>query len=500
MSERPQFAAVDLGSNSFHMVVARMEDGRLEVIDRIKECVGLAAGLGPGHVLDDDTRQSALQCLSRFGERLSGIGPRSVRAVGTSTLRRASNTSDFLHEAQAALGHRIEVISGQEEARLVYLGVSRSVPDLPRRRLVVDIGGGSTELILGQGARPLERDSLQVGHLRWTLKFFKDTPWTEEAWDAARTRARLELGGLKRRYRSLGWEAAYGSSGTARSIEAILLGNGWTDQGITAGGLRRLRDVILKHGTPEKLLAAGLAGLTPDRAPVIAGGAAILTAVFETLDIEMMTASTGALREGVLHDLIGRAHDDDSRDETIAALQARYAVDRAHAARLFRTARGLLDQVAEAWSIDPAEGTRLLHWAASVLEVGLSVNHSGYHKHGAYLVSNADLPGFSKDDQRLLAALVLGHRRKLLRERIAEFVGPARLGMVMRLIVLLRIAVRLHRTRSSRALPHIEATTDGDRLTLRFPPGWLDEHPLKRADLLDEASLLPGSGFELGLE
>jgi exopolyphosphatase/guanosine-5'-triphosphate,3'-diphosphate pyrophosphatase len=499
MTAPSQIAAVDLGSNSFHMVVARYEDGKLAVMDRIREQVGLAGGLDKDHNIEPQAWSRALECLERFGERIHEVPSTAARAVGTSTLRRAKNSAAFLIEAERALGHPIELISGQEEARLVYLGVDRSVPELPRRRIVVDIGGGSTELILGEGNRAVERDSVQMGHLRWTVKYFPDGRFTRDRFAAARTRGQIELGGLMRRYRSLGWEVAYGSSGTARAIEEIGRANGWSDGGITPRSLRKLEQLILRAGSVNALIARGVPGLNPDRAAVIAGGLSILSAVFETLHIHEMTASQGALREGVLHDLLGRIRHDDARDVTIESFQRRYSVDREHAARVQRTAVALFQQVADTWGIDPSAGQQMLSWAALLHEVGLSVNHSGYHKHGAYLLQFADMPGFSRADQAMLSMLVGSHRRSLHLDKTSAgtTLGPAQQQLALQLAVLLRLAVRLHRTRSSRPLPKISLTLAGDELTMRFPPGWLDEHPLRRADLVDEATLLTAIGLTL---
>jgi len=499
MPDSHHFAAVDLGSNSFHMVVARYEDGHLHIIDRLRERVALAGGLDDKHNLDEATRARALACLSRFGERIADVPRAAARAVGTSTLRRAKNSGEFLVDAERALGHPIELISGQEEARLVYLGVSRSVPEFPHRRIVVDIGGGSTELIVGDGANPLERDSVQMGHLRWTLKFFPDGVFTAKALAEARTRAQIELGGLKRRYRALGWEVAYGSSGTARAIETIGQAAGWSDGGITPASLAALQAAIVDAGSVAALKQAGIPGLSADRAEVIAAGVAILSGVFETLQIEEMTASQGALREGVLHDLLGRSRQEDARDTTIQSFQRRYSVDVAHAARVERTALTLFHQISDTWEIDRLDGQRFLSWACLLHEVGLSVNHSGYHKHGAYLLGNADMPGFSRADQALLAAVVGNHRRKLSRDRFTDSIGPTQREVALRFTVLLRLAVRLHRTRSARSLPPIVIATKGNDITLRFPSGWLTDHPLKGADLEDEASLLPSVGFSLTL-
>ena len=496
MTTPDQLAVIDLGSNSFQMVVARSDRGQLNVVDRLREPVRLASGLDAAGELDELTRARALACLSRMGERLGELPTTAVRAVGTNTLRRAKNSRDFLREAESVLGHKIEIISGKEEARLIYQGAARNLPEYPRRRLVVDVGGGSTELVLGHGKDPVERDSIQVGHLRWQNKFFS-TKATAKAFRKAETRARLELGGLKRRYRALGWEIAVGSSGTVRAVDAILAGQGWAERGVTREGLDRLTDLIIAARTPSGLITRGLTGLSPDRAQVLAGGVAILKAIFDTLYLEELTASQGSLREGVLYDLIGRIHHDDARDATIDSLQRRYSIDRQHAARVERTALTLFHQVCAPWSLSRLEGQRFISWAALLHEVGLSVNHSGYHKHSAYLIKHGDMPGFSRDDQEMLSAIVAGHRRKLTRDRLAPYVGPARLPTALKLTTVLRLAARLHRTRSSRSLPDILLAAEGMTLTMTYPPGWLDEHPLKRADLEDEASILRAAGITL---
>ena len=493
-----QLAVIDLGSNSFQMVVARSDQGQLVVVDRLRDPVGLARGLGADNELDAATSARALESLSRMGERLREVPTAAVRVVGTNTLRRAKNSRAFIEEAEAVLGHPIEIISGREEARLIYQGAARHLPEYPRRRLVIDVGGGSTELILGHGKEPVERDSIQIGHLRWALKFFGDGA-TPEAFKDAETRARLELGGLKRRYRALGWEIAVGSSGTTRAVDTICAAAGWTERGVTRAALTKLTDTIIAARTPAGLMARNLTGLSADRAQVIAGGVAILSAIFDTLHLDEMVASQGSLREGVLYDLHGRIHNDDARDTTIDALQRRYSIDRPHAARVERTALSLFHQVATPWGLERLEGQRFISWAALLHEIGLSINHSGHHKHGAYLIKHTDMPGFSRDDQEMLSAIVSGHRRKLTADRMAPFVGPARLPVALKLTTILRLAGRLHRTRSSRPLPDVVLAAERKTLTMTFPQGWLDEHPLKRADLEDEALILRSAGITLQL-
>ncbi|NUP94808.1 MAG: Ppx/GppA family phosphatase [Planctomycetaceae bacterium] len=486
-------AAVDLGSNSFHMVVAKLDHDELRVIDRLRERTALAEGLDDGDRLKAKVAERAIDCLGRFGQRLAHMPVDSVRAVGTNTLRRMRESRAFLQKAQAALGHRIEVISGREEARLIYLGVSHAHSDDSRRRLVVDIGGGSTECILGEGLDILESDSLQMGCVGWTVRHFPDGAITRERMEKAQIAAGLELQGLARRYKRLGWESAIGSSGTIVACEEMLRSAGWSEGGIDAKGLRKLRRALVEAGHVSKLQ---LPALQADRAGVLAGGVAVLSAIFKILDIDELHASPGALREGVLHDLLGRMRHEDVREPTIRSFARRYHVDLEQAGRVERTSLALLAQVAAGWELESAAHERTLSWAARLHEIGLGISYSGYHRHGAYIVANADMNGFSKQDQQQLAALIESHRRKpdpaLFQALPTDLQEPT-----LRLAVLLRLAARLHRSRSPRALPELSLFVRKRELRMEFAEGWLAEHPLSRADLDEEAGQLTQLGVEL---
>ena len=494
VSPETTLAAVDLGSNSFHMIVARLEHGLPVVIDKIRENIRLADGLDSNKNLTSDAQARALLCLQRFGERVRDLPENCVRVVGTNTLRKARNSREFLAEARRVLGKDIEVIPGREEARLIYLGVAHSIDRDAERRLVVDIGGGSTELIVGERFEPLERDSMQMGCVRFTQKFFPDGVLSKQAMDKARLAARLEVRGAEERYRSLGWDRAYGASGTIRSIDAILRASGLASDAITAEGLKGLRAAIVQAGHSDKL---SLPELSADRRPVLAGGVAVLSGLFDALGIERMVASSGALREGLLYDLLGRIRSEDVRDRTIRIFQTRYNVDRGFSARLQRTVLNLFDQGADAWKIDARAGRQFLSWATQLHEIGLSVSHSGYHRHGAYLLRNSDMRGFSQDDQELLAAVVLGHRRRVSRARLGGVLPERRVELALRLTVFLRVARRLHRSRGSRTIPRIDAEFGESSICLRLPEEWLRANPLTRADLEDEATVLAGAGIEL---
>jgi exopolyphosphatase/guanosine-5'-triphosphate,3'-diphosphate pyrophosphatase len=485
-------ASLDLGSNSFHMVLARVAGGEVTVVNRVKEPVRLAAGLDGNDELDDDAMERGLACLERFGQMVRDFKPANMRAVGTNTLRRARNRAAFVERAEKVLGHPIEIISGVEEARLVYLGVAHSVADDDGgNRIVVDIGGGSTECILGEAFTPLERDSLYMGCVSYTNRFFKDGKIDKKRFAAARLAAAVELEPLRRPYRTLGWSGALGSSGTIGAVDAVLREAGRGP--MTPDSLRWLEEELRSAG---KISAINLPGLKRERVAVLPGGLAILQAIFESFSVDRMTFSSGALREGILYDLLGRIRHEDRRDQTIRAFQERYSVDRRQAARVERTAVALLNAVADSWDLEDDAERKLLVWAARLHEVGMAISYRSYHKHGAYLLRHSDMAGFSIDDQVLLSTLVRAHRRKMGEETFAE-VGPQRAAPARRLAALLRVAVVVHRSRRSRRELSLITSADEDTLALSFPDGWLDDHPLTRADLALEAKHLGRVGITL---
>jgi len=487
-------AGLDLGSNSFHMVVARVVQGQVHVVDRLRDRVQLGAGLDQGRNLTPEAERKALACLERFGQRLRDLPSANVRAVGTNTLRQAKNARDFLERAETALGHPIEVISGREEARLVYLGVAHDLSDDAGRRLVVDIGGGSTECILGERFEPLETDSLYMGCVSYSLRFFPEGRIRREDFRAAEIAARVELQTIERRYRSLGWDHAIGSSGTIVAIDEVLRASGWGET-ITHRGLKRLKKALLQA---ESVAKVELPGLPPDRANVFPGGVAILSAVFDAFGLESMTAATGALREGLLYDLLGRFRHEDVRDQTIRRFVTNHHVDVEQAARVERTALQFLEQVDKSWEIGDAGSRRFLAWAARLHEIGLSVAHSGYHKHGAYLLEHADMPGFSRDDQLLLATLVLNHRRKFSREAFRRL-PTGRMKSALRLCALLRLAVCLNRSRGAAEVPRARLWARGGSLQVAFPGSFLEENSLAAADLAGEVGRFDSAGLVLEL-
>jgi exopolyphosphatase/guanosine-5'-triphosphate,3'-diphosphate pyrophosphatase len=487
-------AAVDLGSNSFHLQVGRVVEGQIYPLDSMREALRLGAGLTADKRIDRATQARALEALARFGERLRGLPPSAVRAVGTNTLRVAKNAAQFLREARAALGFPIEVIAGREEARLIYLGVSHSLPPAQHRRLVVDVGGGSTEFIIGTGFEPQLTESLYMGCVSWSLRFFPDGKVDKSGLRSAEIAARQELSGMVREYSALGWEEAVGSSGTARAIEEILRENEYAESGITHDGLQKLRSLLLKQ---ERADPKRIPGLRDSRAAVLPGGVAILCAVFEALGIETMAVSEGALRHGVLYDLLGRAQHSDMREATVAQFMRRYHVDAAQAERVRAVSLEIFDALAASLHDDERDdhSSRLaLDWAARLSEIGLSIAHAQYHKHSAYVLSHADMPGFSRMEQQRLARVVLAHRGKLTKVQDAGLEGADWL-----LVFALRVATLLTRSRTDVRVPHLSVAMDEAGFSLALPQAWLDENPLSADALESEAGHWKAVGMKLAV-
>ena len=380
MARHETLAAVDLGSNSFHLEIGRVVDGQIYPLDAVREVVRLGAGLTAEKRIDRATQAAAIEALAKFGERLRGFHKAAVRAVGTNALRVAKNAPQFLREARATLGFPIEVISGREEARLIYLGVAHSMPaarsENPARRLVVDIGGGSTEFIIGTGLEPLLTESLYMGCVSYSLKYFSEGKIDKSRMKAAELAASQELATLVKEYRDAGWDEAVGSSGTARSLENILRANEFADEGLTREGLQRLKSLLLKE---EEADPDRIAGLRPNRAPVLPGGLAIMIAAFDALGLESVKVSEGALRHGVLYDLLGRVQHRDMREATVAQFMRRYHVDAAQAERVKALALKIYDALTPGADREDDPDRLMLEWAARLAETGLSIAHAAYH-------------------------------------------------------------------------------------------------------------------------
>jgi len=491
METSPNIAAVDLGSNSFRLQVGRVVDDQIYPLDSLREPVRLAAGLTADKHLDDAAQARAIECLKRFGERLRGMPPGAVRAVGTNTLRVAKNAREFMPRFEAALGFPIEVVAGREEARLIYLGVAHSLPATPEKRLVVDIGGGSTEFIIGAGNQPHKLESLYMGCVGYSLRYFPDGRISKSNMKQAELAARIEVETIRKQFSRKHWQQAVGSSGTARAIGDILEANGWSASGITGDGMERLRGALLKAGDAAKV---ALPGLREDRVAVLPGGFAIMSAIFAELDVEHMALANGAMRQGILWDMIGRTHHRDMRELTVRQFMKRYHVESNHAHRVERLALKLFEQLAGGDKAQREYPMLMLSWAARLHEIGFTVAHTGYHKHSAYIIGHADMPGFSKMEQAQLSLLVLAHRGSLDKLR-----GMVEKDVDWTLLVALRLAALLHRSRSEVRLPPIHASKKKGTFIVDLDVRWLAANPLTATELRDEIKAWNKLGIELSV-
>ncbi len=486
-------AAVDLGSNSFHMIVCRIQHGQLVVVDRLRETVRLAAGIDADSNLSPEAQGRALACLTRFGQRLAQLPSNCIRIVGTNTLRKARNSVQFIKAAEAVLGHSIEVIAGVEEARLIYLGVAHNTAADKHRRLVIDIGGGSTELIIGEQFNPLHMDSLHMGCVSISEFFFPGGVLSNKAIKAAEIAALQEIAPVMEQYKKLTWQSTIGASGTIRAIDRITSAAGWSKSGISRDALKQIIHHMRECDHISKL---NLPELDIERAPVLPGGVIILWTIFKALNIDELRVSESALREGLIHDLLGRIHHEDVRSASVNALLDRYHSDREQIIRVTSTARHCFEQLCDDWGFDSEEDLQWLQWAISLHEIGLDISHSGYQKHGAYVIENADLAGFSREEQRYLALLVLAHRRKFPDKEFKNL-SEIQTKTAKRLAIILRISILLHRSRSTAPLPDFTLHAKGKNLTVSFPSQWLANQPLTEADLQQEAIFLASADITL---
>ncbi len=482
LPEGSLLAAVDLGSNSFHLIIAKIEHGEMRPVEVLAEKVQLGAGLVDGR-LSPEAIERGLDCLSRFAQLLESVEPERVRVVGTNALRVAKNRYEFTIPARRILGTRIDVIYGREEARLVYLGVAHSLADDASSRLVIDIGGGSTELIIGERFEPQRLESLQMGCVSYGKSSFPDGRISKENYLSAYNRARVQVYHIRHRYNASHWEECVGSSGTLQAIEGIITVNGWGEGGIQRKGLAKLEKKLLKFDTMEEI---ELNGLAAQRRNVILPGVAITSALFDGLGIEHMRPSKGALREGVIYDLMGRLSHEDVRERTINALMQRYSVDTDTAEIVERRTRTFFTATRMSWQLSTSDWD-LLHWAARTHEIGMAISHKHFNRHSAYLLRNADLPGFSQEEQEQLALLVLGHRGKLNQGLFAELAESDQLRMRY-LLCIMRLAACFKYVEKLAVLPDFSVLASEGSLSLDFPQGWLEEHPLTAWELEQEQS------------
>ncbi|MFV1872455.1 MAG: exopolyphosphatase [Oleiphilus sp.] len=492
-NESPEYiAAVDLGSNSFHMVVAKLSHGEVRVIDKLGEKVQLAAGINELGEFSEEAKTRAFDCLSRFGQRIKGLDSSAVQIVGTNALRAAKHKKSFLRQAEQITGYPIEIISGREEARLIYLGVAHTLSDDFGNRLVIDIGGGSTELIIGERFESKALESLHMGCVSFREKYFQDGQLTEKNFSKAIKHASRELLGISKHYSQLGWQSCVGSSGSIKAVLNSLHFLGYAHEKIELSALNKLKHKMVKLGHTNFLEELGV---KKDRASIFPAGLSILIACFDVLDISEMTFTTGALREGLLYDIIGRIQHEDVRERTIQSMQLRYEIDQVHAQQVEETALYAYELIAGKWGIKTVNNENLLRWASRIFEVGLSIAHAQYHKHGAYLVYYSELPGFTRLTQLYLSILVRSHRRKFSDEPFIALTEKETL-ILKKLSVIFRLAIVLTVARKS-SETHFSLDVSENSLSLDMGQGWLKDNPLNEANLEMEKELLLKQGFDL---
>lgn len=473
------------------MVVARTSHGEIRTLDRLGEKVQLAAGMTVSGELTEEAQLRALECLRRFSQRIKELDASSVQIVATNALRVARNRRAFIRRAEAVIGAPIEIISGREEARLIYLGVSHTLSDDVGKRLVIDIGGGSTEFIIGEHFEPKVLESLQMGCISYRDRFFSDGKITESSFKRATTRAALELLAIKQQFSDYGWDSCVGASGSVKTVFTAAQHLGLADEVLTMDCLRELKDKIIALGHINHLDEVGI---KKDRQSIFPSGFAILYACFEELGIQSMELTGGALREGLLYDMIGRIRHEDVRERSISCMQKRYDVDLVRARIVELTVVHAFEQVAKAWELSAAD-KQLLIWAAKVFEVGLAIAHSQYHKHGAYLIRYSELPGFTKLSQLHLSTIVRLHRRKFAQEYFDEMKDSEK-ARVQKLCILFRLAVILTAARNCEET-NFQLKVLKNQLALDMGKNWLAQHPLTLVNLENEKEYLRKSGFSL---
>lgn len=484
------YAALDLGSNSFHLLVARDRDGSIQVLDRHREMTRLAAGLESSGSLSQECIDLALASLRRISQRIRSLPQHNVRIVGTNALRQASNRDAFISQAEAILGRNIDVISGREEARLIYAAVAQSIESRADLRLVIDIGGGSTELIAGHQFEPHLSESIQVGCISMTERWFKEGKLSTSRMSNAVQDMQLELEVVEHGFRTHGWELAVGTSGTMLAIQNAI--SQFSAEGITRPTLKELSRRLICFDHIDNIDPSWC---SLRRAQSLPGGVAMLLGLFKTLKLDTLEVSSGALREGLLHELVGRAHDVDIRERSVRALGPRFHIDQHHATLVARTGLSMFDQLFPNLTDEFEDERHLLRWAAMLHEIGMGISHSAYHKHGAYLLENLDMPGFTLTEQTQLAWLVRTHRRRLQTEE------PKPHGKsLMHLCVILRLAVTFRRNRSDARAVETRFNKKGDAYFLEIERNWLNAHPLTRMDLEQESKTLLDAGIQLRIK
>jgi len=495
--DKSLYAAIDLGSNSFHLIVIRKTEQQTQVIDSHKEMIRLRAGLDKDGFLTEKAFNSGIECLEKFGQLLKNIPASQVRSVGTNTLRNAKNSREFLEKAQQVLGHDIDIISGEEEARMIFLGVSHGLPNNDKQHLIIDIGGGSTEFIIGQNFKHKHLTSTEMGCVSISQRFFKDNAVTNQAITKATNYCRRILKPHSFSLTYKGWDDAIGASGSIKAIGSILKANEFTDGKITLDGMLKIKEHLIKAGSVESAIEQGLKGLKEERLPVFIGGLVVLMAAFQELKITDMLVSENALREGLIYDTLGRLDQQDVREASVSALQNWLKVDEQQSERINITAQKLLNEYKKTENLRDKHlsYSKLLSWASKLHEGGISLSYKRYRQHSAYIIQHAELAGFSQQEQLILAKIVQSHQGKFNQSAFEDFNTIQQRKLTL-LTFILRIAVLLHRGRKKKEI-EVQLVADKNKVTLYFDQEWLDSHPLTSEDLEAEAKQFKKLGFEL---
>jgi len=489
ISQRHNYAAIDLGSNSFHLLVATFKSEQIYPIDSVKHMVRMAAGLNKDKFISSEYLDNAYKSLRSMAERIKNIPQNQVRIVGTNTLRVAKNSAEFIHQAEQILGHEIEIISGREEARMLYLGVAQSTSGNPSRKLVMDIGGGSTELIIGDGMQAVARESLHMGCVSYTKKYFVDGVINKENWKNAVINASQQLNPYLQGFKKRGWESAVGASGTMRATASILEANKWSPNGISLSGLKQLKRRCFELGNTAQL--SHLLGLGEDRRPVFIGGLAIVYALIKAFSIKQLDVSKGALREGLIYEMSGGPKTTSVTKRSIKKLSDQFTIDELHVEHVQCHAEAVLTN----FNIKIEKRIlALLNGAIKLHELGLSIAHSSYHKIGSYVVLHADMPGFSNQQKLVMATLIRLHRRKISKSVLAELTDR-QYEVVVKLLIILRLSVVFARNRHFEAVPIERIHWHENSIELQIENEWLNDHSLINADLKDEQK----QWFNMGL-
>jgi exopolyphosphatase/guanosine-5'-triphosphate,3'-diphosphate pyrophosphatase len=490
-SPKNLYAAIDLGSNSFHLLVASFKSGQIYPIDSVKHMVRMAAGLDAHKMISEAYLEKAYDSLRLMSERIQNIPDNHIRVVGTNTLRVAKNSAEFIRQAEKILNHEIEIISGREEARMLYLGVAQSTRGNPSRKLVMDIGGGSTELIIGDGMKPHKRESLYMGCVSYTQKYFKDGVIDKHNWKKAVIHALQELNPYVQEYINQGWSHSVGASGTLRATAAILEANGWSPNGITMEGLKKLKAQCIELGHIDQLTQVN--GLSEDRRPVFIGGLAIVYALMKAFKLEQIDVSMGALREGLIYEMSDGPQTTSVTKRSIRKLTEQFTVDMQHAENVQRYSEDIIEHL----NLKIRRRIlNLLNGAIKLHEIGLSIAHSQYHKIGAFVVNHADMPGFSNQQKLVMATLIRLHRRKISKS-VLSGLTERQYEVVVQLLVIMRLSVVFARNRHHEPVPINHMSWRHNKVCLGIDPKWLHDHPLIKADLKDEIKQWPNMGLEL---